>query len=81
LRTLQTNRALRTVKLEDAEDPDVPVITDINELTKQTHSEVEAEALKQALQILDLETAAFVRAGRHKRVMQASANVEVAPAQ
>jgi hypothetical protein len=67
LRTLQTNRALRAVKLEDAEDPKIPVITDINELTKQTHSEVEAEAMKRALQILDLETAAFMRKARRKQ--------------
>jgi len=69
LRTLQTNRALRTVKLEDAADPNVPAITNINELTKQTHSEVEAEAMKQALQILDLETAAFMRSSRRKRAL------------
>jgi len=69
LRTLHPNRALRTVKLEDTADPKVPAITNINELTKQAHSEVEAEALRQALQILDLETAAFVRASRRKRAV------------
>jgi hypothetical protein len=44
LRTLQTNRALRAVKLDEEEVADVPTIADINELTKQTRSEVTAEA-------------------------------------
>ena len=70
LRTLQTNRALRAEKLEDPEDANVPVITDINELTKQTRSEVAAEALKQALQLVDLETAMYVRDVRRKRAIQ-----------
>jgi hypothetical protein len=67
LRTLQTNRALRAEKLEDPEDPNVPVITDINELTKQTHSEVTAEALKQALNLLDFESGMLVRKAREQR--------------
>ena len=66
LRSLQTNRALRTVKLEDAEDPNVPVITNINELTKQTHSEIESRALTLALRMMDIEGAAFTREGRRK---------------
>jgi hypothetical protein len=53
LRTLQTNRALRSLKLDEGADADVPAITDINELTKQTHSEVTAEAIKQAINIVD----------------------------
>ena len=66
LRSLQTNRALRTVKLEDAEDPNVPVITNINELTKQTHSEVQAEALKLALNLIDVEGRMFFYKERRK---------------
>jgi hypothetical protein len=69
LRTLQTNRALRAEKLDDPEDPNVPVITDINELTKQTHSEVTAEALKQALNLLDFEAKMFLRQARAKRAI------------
>jgi hypothetical protein len=53
LRTLQTNRALRLVKLDEQEEAEVPAIADINELTKQTHSEVMAEAIKQAINITD----------------------------
>jgi hypothetical protein len=53
LRTLQTNRALRSVKLDEQEDAEVPAIAAINELTKQTHSEVTAEAIKQAINITD----------------------------
>ncbi|HEV3198100.1 MAG TPA: hypothetical protein VGZ73_09335 [Bryobacteraceae bacterium] len=53
LRTLQTNRALRSFKLDENDEPEVPAITDINELTKQTHSEVTAEAIKQAINIVE----------------------------
>jgi hypothetical protein len=53
LRTLQTNRALRAVKLDEEDESAVPTITDISELTKQTHSEVTAEAMKQAINIVD----------------------------
>ena len=67
LRTLQTNRALRAEKLDDPEDPNVPAITDINELTKQTHSEVTSEGLKQALNLLDFESKMFLREAREKR--------------
>ena len=66
LRTLQTNRALRAEKLEDPEDPNVPVITDINQLTKQTHSEVTAEAIRQAIHLLNFETGMFHRDARQK---------------
>ena len=55
LRTLQTNRALRLVKLDDQQDEDVPAIADINELTKQTQSEVTATALRLALQMVNYE--------------------------
>jgi hypothetical protein len=67
LRTLQTNRALRSEKLEDAADPNVPVITDINELTKQTHSEVTAEAIEQAIKLVDFEAKVFARQARRER--------------
>jgi hypothetical protein len=56
---LQTNRALRAVKLEEEQAADVPAITDINELTKQTQSEVTAKALRLALQMVDYESGAM----------------------
>jgi hypothetical protein len=59
LRVLQTNRALRAVKLEEEEAADVPAIADINELTKQTQSEVTAKALRLALQMVDYESGAM----------------------
>src|ERR1017187_6023165 len=40
LRVLQTNRALRARKLSEQEATEVPAIASINDLTKQTHSEV-----------------------------------------
>src|SRR5579863_2389468 len=56
LRTLQTNRTLRFVKLNEDVAADVPAIAAINELTKQTHSEVTAEAIQQAIHIVDYQT-------------------------
>jgi len=73
LRTLQTNRALRAEKLDDPDDPEVPAIAAINELTKQTHSEVTAEALKQALNLLDFEAKMFMHKARAKRAVQDAA--------
>ncbi len=56
LRTLQTNRALRAQKLDEEIEAEVPAITDINNLTKQTRSEVMAEAMKQAINMMDYQT-------------------------
>jgi hypothetical protein len=55
LRDLQTNRALRALKLNEQEAAEVPAIASINDLTKQTHSEVTAEALELAIQMVDYE--------------------------
>jgi hypothetical protein len=59
LRTLQTNRALRNRKLEPQEAAEVPAIASINDLTKQTHSEVTAEAINLASKMFDVETGIF----------------------
>ena len=56
LRTLQTNRALRTVKLDDQTAAEVPAIADINEVTKQTRSEVFAEAVQMAHRMCRIES-------------------------
>ena len=56
LRVLQTNRALRLAKLAAEDESQVPAITDINHLTKQTHSEVMAEAITQALTMVEYES-------------------------
>jgi hypothetical protein len=56
LRTLQTNRALRAVKLDPEAEPEVPAIADINELTKQTRSEVKSAALEEAIKMIEYET-------------------------
>jgi hypothetical protein len=55
LRVLQTNRALRARKLTAEEDAQVPVNVSINDLTKQTHSEVTAEAIDVAVRMLNYE--------------------------
>ncbi len=57
LRKLQTNRALRSYKLDEETAAEVPAITDINDLTKQTRSEVMSEAMKQAIGMMDYQTA------------------------
>src|SRR5207248_3315811 len=56
LRALQTNRALRNLKLDEETRQEVPAVADINELTKQTRSEVTAEALEHALKMVEYET-------------------------
>src|ERR1051326_809631 len=61
LRTLQTNRALRLVKLDEETDAEVPAITDINELTKQTQSEVTAQALEIAIKMADGQSNSYTR--------------------
>ncbi len=67
LRVLQTNRALRALKLSEQEAAEVPAIASINDLTKQTHSEVTAEALDLALQMTDFEVAAATLQAIRKR--------------
>ena len=67
LRVLQTNRALRSLKLSEQEAAEIPAIASINDLTKQTHSEVTAEALALALQMTDFETAAATVQALRKR--------------
>ena len=78
LRKLQTNPALRSEKLEDPADPEVPVITDINNLTKQSHSEVTSEALKQAIRLCDLETGLLMQRVRKQRGGEAESASEKA---
>ena len=67
LRILQTNRALRAFKLAEEEAAEVPAITDINELTKQTQSEVTKEAIGLALQLVDFQTGGLLLESRQKR--------------
>jgi hypothetical protein len=42
LRTLQTNRALRGIKLDEKVEPDIPAVADIDELTKQNWMAVDS---------------------------------------
>jgi hypothetical protein len=67
LRVLQTNRALRAIKLDQQEAAEVPAIASINDLTKQTQSEVTAEALDLALQMVDYEVGIGTLEARQKR--------------
>ncbi len=66
LRTLQTNRALRTLKLDETEEAAVPAIADINELTKQTRSEVTKEAIQVATGLIDFEAGMLLRNARRR---------------
>ncbi len=56
LRALQTNRALRAFKLEEEDEAAVPAIAAINELTKQSRSEVVSEGIRQAINLVELES-------------------------
>ena len=67
LRILHTNRALRALKLDQQEAAEVPAIASINDLTKQTHSEVTAEALDLAIQMVDYEVGIGTLEARQKR--------------
>jgi hypothetical protein len=67
LRVLQTNRALRALKLNGQEAAEVRAIACINDLTKQTHSEVNAEALDLAIQMVDYEVGIGTLEARRKR--------------
>ena len=67
LRVLQTNRALRALKLDEKEAAEVPAIVSVNDLTKQTQSEVTAEALDLALQMVDYEVGIGTLEARQKR--------------
>jgi len=77
LRTLQTNRALRAMKLEDPADSEIPAITDINELTKQTQSEVTAAGIKYATNLLDIETGVLMRDALKQRSANAAPKTPV----
>jgi hypothetical protein len=57
LRTLQTDRALRALKLTEEELADVPPVADIRKLTKQTRSSVPAKAKPLALPLAKQENA------------------------
>ena len=67
MRVLQTNRTLRALKLDPQGAAEVPAIVSINDLTKQTQSEVTTEALKLALQMVDYEVGIGTLEARQKR--------------
>ena len=72
LRVLQTNRALRAAKLSTEEAAEVPVIASINALTKQTHSEITAEALDLACRMMDYEAKTVLSNARRERLPAAT---------
>jgi hypothetical protein len=72
LRTLQTDRALRDVKLDEELAEACPALVSINDLTKQTHSEVEAEAIRIANDLLGYEANTFYRQARAERARKSA---------
>jgi hypothetical protein len=72
LRVLQTNRALRSLRLSAEEEAQVPAIVSVNDLTKQTHSEVTAKAIEMAIKMVDLEAGANILALRNANPRSAS---------
>ena len=66
LRTLQTNRTLREVKLTEEQRAEVPAIVSINDLTKLSRAEVTAKAVEMATKMIDYEAATFSSASFRK---------------
>ncbi len=69
LRTLQTDRALRLQKLSEEDSAHLPAVLSMNDLTKQTQSDITAEAVDLALKLFDVETKQFL--SRHRREQEA----------
>jgi hypothetical protein len=67
LRVLQTNRALRARKLTEEEEAETPAIVSVNELTKQTQSEITAKAIDVAVKLTDVQANVFMRDARRQR--------------
>ena len=66
LRILQTNRALRNLRLDETEAKQVPTLVSYNDLTKRSHADVQTEALGIALQMLDYESKTLAANARRK---------------
>ena len=67
LQGLQTNRALRKIKLDEEEAKLVPLLVSYNDLTKRSHAEVQAEAFDIANQMLDYQTKTWIANARRDR--------------
>ena len=68
LRVLQTNRALRCLKMDEEEEELVPVLVSYNDLAKRTHAEVQAEAFDIAAKMMNFENAVLINTCRRIRV-------------
>ena len=79
LRVLQTNRALRAAKLTAEEEAEVPAIASINDLTKQTHSEITAEALDLACRMMNWEAKTVLNRVSRERHAAATENKPALP--
>ncbi len=66
LRVLQTNRALRASLLDENAEEEVPAMADIDVLTKQSQFDVETEAVKRALELLDFQGEAMLASHRSR---------------
>ena len=66
LRVLQTNRALRASTLDQESGETVPAMTDIHELSKQSQVDVEAEAVKRALEMIDFQGEVLMASSRNR---------------
>jgi hypothetical protein len=68
LRVLQTNRALRNLKLDEDEQDLVPTLVSYNDLTKRTHAEVQADAYDIAAKMMNFENGTMISPCRRLRV-------------
>lgn len=56
LRTLQTTRVLREVKMTEQDQQVSPILVSYNDVTKRSHAEVQAEAFRMASDMLEYES-------------------------
>jgi hypothetical protein len=81
LRTLQTERALRAEELDPECDAVGPPMASVHDLTKQTQTGVQGEAVKIALNLLDQETDLLLATSRARRIAQLEQHNSQTPAE
>jgi hypothetical protein len=75
LRILQTNRALRNLRLDEEEQKQVPALVSYNDLTKRTHGDVQTEALHLAMEMAEYQAKSWANlATRDQLQIEATAS-------
>jgi hypothetical protein len=74
LRVLQTNRALRNLKLDPEEAKQCPTLVSYNDVTKRSHAQVQAEAMQMAINMLDYEAKTLTANARREWMQNKATN-------